>query len=404
MRMASGIKDKVAIIGMGCTQFGERWDMGAEELMVEAFTECMEDAGIEKNEIQAAWLGTCLEEINVGKSGLPLPTTLRLPFIPVTRTENFCASGTESFRGAVYAVASGAYDVCLAMGVEKLKDTGYGGLPNPGSNWGSLSWLWWPNVTAPGAFAQLASAYAAKHRIADQDLKRAIAHVSVKSHANGALNPKAHLRRAVTEDQVMAAPIIAHPLGLYDCCGVSDGAACAIVTTVEKAKEMGKKDLVSVKALQLALSNGEEMGHNNWDGDHFMTTDRCSSQAFKEAGITDPRAEISMMEVHDCFSITELVTYEDLHISERGQAWKDSLDGFYDRDGGVPCQVDGGLKCFGHPIGASGLRMLYEMYLQLHGRAGERQIENPRYGLTHNLGGVPFMNVSSIAIVGKYER
>jgi acetyl-CoA C-acetyltransferase len=145
------------------------------------------------------------------------------------------------------------------------------------------------------------------------------------------------------------------------------------------------------------------MAFNGWDGDHFMTTDKCSTRAYKEAGITNPRKEISMMEVHDCFSITELVTYEDLHISERGQAVRDTLNGFYDRDGGgVPCQVDGGLKCFGHPIGASGLRMLYEMYLQLHGRAGERQIEDPVYGLTHNLGGVPFMNVCSIAIIGKY--
>ncbi len=170
--MATGIKDKVAIIGMGCTRFGERWDVGAEELMVEAFTECLGDAGIDRNGIQAAWLGTCMEETNVGKSGLPLATTLRLPFIPVTRTENFCASGTEAFRGAVYAVASGAYDICLAMGVEKLKDTGYGGLPNPGSNWGSLNWLYWPNATAPGAFAQLATAYAAKNKITDQELKR----------------------------------------------------------------------------------------------------------------------------------------------------------------------------------------------------------------------------------------
>jgi acetyl-CoA C-acetyltransferase len=372
---------------------------------VEAFTECIEAAGIEKKDIQAAWLGTCIEEVNVGKSGLPLSITLRLPFIPVTRTENYCASGTEAFRGAVYAVASGAYDMALALGVEKLKDTGYGGLPNPGSGWGSLSWLWWPNVTAPGAFAQLASAYAAKYRIPDDLLKRAIAHVSAKSHANGVLNPKAHLRKEVTEDQVMGAPIIAHPLGLFDCCGVSDGSACAIVTTVENAKAMGKKDFVTVKALQLALSNGEEMGYNNWDGDHFLTTDHCSTKAYEEAGIKNPREEISMMEVHDCFSITELVTYEDLHISERGQAVKDALDGFYDlRGGGVPCQVDGGLKCFGHPIGASGLRMLYEMYLQLHGRAGERQIENPRYGLTHNLGGVPYMNVCSIAIIGKYEN
>jgi acetyl-CoA C-acetyltransferase len=258
-------------------------------------------------------------------------------------------------------------------------------------------------MTAPGAFAQLASAYAAKYKIPQQDLKRAMAHVSAKSHTNGVLNPKAHLRKAVTEDQVMAAPIIAHPLGLFDCCGVSDGAACAIVATPRRAKELGKTDFISVKALQLALSSGEEMGYNDWDGDHFVTTSQCSTQAYKEAGITNPKEEISMMEVHDCFSITELVTMEDLHISERGQAYKDVMDGMFDRGGKTPCQVDGGLKCFGHPIGASGLRMLYEMYLQFYGRAGDRQIEDPRFGLTHNLGGFPAMNVCSISIVGKYE-
>ncbi|MFZ5572769.1 MAG: acetyl-CoA acetyltransferase [Thermodesulfobacteriota bacterium] len=402
--MATGIRDKVAIIGMGCTRFGERWDMGAEELMVEAFEECLLDAGIEKKDIQAAWFGTCMDEINVGKTGMPLAVTLRLPMIPVTRVENYCATGTEAFRGACYAVASGAYDICLAQGVEKLKDTGYGGLPNPGSGVGSLTWQWWPNLSAPGSFAQLASAYAAKYKVADKDLKRAIAHVSVKSHANGTLNPKAHLRKAVTIEQVLAAPIIAHPLGLFDCCGVSDGSACAIVTTPEIARKLGKKDFVTVKALQLALSSGEEMAYNEWDGDHFMTTSKCSLAAYKEAGITDPRKEISMMEVHDCFSITELVTYEDLHISERGQAWKDALNGMYDLNGQVPCQVDGGLKCFGHPIGASGLRMIYEMYLQLHGRADKRQLKDPKFGLTHNLGGFPFQNICAISIIGKYGR
>jgi acetyl-CoA C-acetyltransferase len=401
--MATGIKDKVAIIGMGCTKFGERWDVGAEELMVEAFEECIQDAGIEKKEIQAAWLGTCLEEVNVGKSALPMSTALRLPFIPVTRVENYCASGTESFRGAVYAVASGAYDICLAMGVEKLKDAGYGGLPNPGSGAGTLTYQWWPNLTAPGSFAQLASAYAAKYKIPDKDVKRAIAHVSSKSHHNGALNAKAHLQKPISEEKIMAAPIIAHPLGLFDCCGVSDGSACAIVTTVEKAKELGKKNLVSVKALQLALSSGEEMSYNEWDGSHFLTTTKCSVKAYEEAGIKDPREEISMMEVHDCFSITELVTMEDLHISKRGEAVKDVMDGFYDLDGQVPCQVDGGLKCFGHPIGASGLRMIYEMYLQFHGRAGKRQLKDPRFGLTHNLGGFPFQNVCSISILGQYD-
>jgi len=400
--MATGIRDKVAIIGMGCTKFGERWEVGAEELMVEAFEEAVADAGIDRKEIQAGWLGTCFEEINMGKSALPLSLTLRLPKIPVTRVENYCATGTEAFRGACYAVASGACDIALAMGVEKLKDTGYGGLPNWGSDAGTLSWQWMPNLTAPGAFAQLASAYGVKYGIPDEDLKRAMAHVSAKSHANAVSNPKAHLRKAVSVDEVMAAPIVAYPLGLFDCCGVSDGAACAIVTTPDIAKGLGKKEIVTVKALQLALSSGEEMGFNEWEVDHFVTTAKCSKAAYEEAGIIDPREEISMMEVHDCFSITELVTMEDLHISERGHAPRDIMDGVYHRDGRIPCQPDGGLKCFGHPIGASGLRMLYEMYLQLQGRAGERQIKDPHVGLTHNLGGMPYANISCIAIVGRY--
>jgi acetyl-CoA C-acetyltransferase len=400
--MATGIRDKVVILGMGCTRFGERWDMDAEGLLVEAFLECIEDAGIEKNEIQAAWLGTFYPEISLGPSALPLSMSLRLPNIPVTRVENFCASGTEAFRGAVYAVASGAYDICLAAGVEKLKDTGYGGLPEFGANSGPRGFFTGPNASAPGCFALLASAYAAKYNVADEDVKRGMAHVSAKSHANGVKSPKAHMRKAVTVEQVMAAPIVAHPLGLFDCCGVSDGSACAIVTTPEIARSLGKKDLVSVKALQLALSNGYELSFNEWDVDHLLTTTKASKQAYQEAGIKHPREEISMMEVHDCFSITELVTMEDLHISPRGGAIKDILDGFFDSDGKIPCQIDGGLKCFGHPIAASGLRMLYEMYLQLLGRAGERQLGAPRFGLTHNLGGMPFMSVVSVGIVGRY--
>jgi acetyl-CoA C-acetyltransferase len=258
-------------------------------------------------------------------------------------------------------------------------------------------------MTAPGSFAQLASAYRAKYGFSRDELKEAIAHVSWKSHQNGAKNPKAHMRKPVTMERILGSPMIADPLGLFDCCGVSDGSACAIVTTPEIAAKMGKKDLVSVKALQLAVSNGYEAQYNEWQGEHFITTDKAADRAYAEAGITNPRKEVSMMEVHDCFSITELVTMEDLKISERGGAVKDVMDGFYDLDGSVPCQVDGGLKCFGHPIGASGLRMLYEMYLQLHGRAEERQLENPKFGLTHNLGGAPSRNVAAVAIIGKYD-
>jgi acetyl-CoA C-acetyltransferase len=312
-----------------------------------------------------------------------------------------CASGTEAFRGACYAVASGAADFALALGVEKLKDTGYGGLP--GGRGGPLQALWHANGTAPGNFAQLATAYMTAHGVSAEDLKRAIGHVSWKSHQNGAKNPKAHLQKAVEMDTILKAPMIASPLGLFDCCGVSDGAAAAIVTTPEIAKSLGKHSIVSVKALQLSVSNGSESGHNSWDGSYFHTTRIASKKAYEEAGIKNPRQEVSMFEVHDCFSVTELVTMEDLHISETGKGWKDVLDGFYDADGKIPCQIDGGLKCFGHPIGASGLRMLYEMYLQFQGRAGARQLKDPKIGMTHNLGGAPRENVSSVAIVGRFE-
>lgn len=400
--MASGIKDKVAILGMGCSKFGERWNDNAEDLILEAFTEALEDSGIEKNQIDAAWFATAIEEQHVGKSGIPLAMALRLPYIPVTRVENYCASGSEAFRGAVYAVASGAIDIALAVGVEKLKDTGYGGLPQRSR--GALNDQFWSNNSAPGSFAQLASAYQAKHGVSREDLKRAMAHVSVKSHANGAKNPKAHLQKAIDEERVMKAPMIAEPLGLFDCCGVSDGSACAIVTTPEIAKSLGKTDLITVKALQLSVSNGTEAQHNSWDGSYFITTQTAAKKAYEEAGIKTPRTEVSLIEVHDCFSVTELVTMEDLFISPEGGAIGDIMDGFYDHNGPIPCQIDGGLKCFGHPIGASGLRMLYEMYLQMLGRAGARQRQDtPVFGLTHNLGGFPHQNVAAICVVGQAD-
>lgn len=397
--MAKGIRDKVAILGMGCSRFGERWDMEPADLMVEAFVECLADAGIEKKQIEAAWLATAIDSVNVGPSGVPLSVALRLPFIPVTRVENYCASGTEAFRGAAYAVASGACDIALALGCEKLKDTGYGGLPQ--RTRGVTNSMYWPNLSAPGAFAQLAAGYRGRHGVDRQDLKRAMAHVSVKSHQNGAKNPKAHLRNEVSLEKVLAAPMIAEPIGLFDCCGVSDGAAAAIVTTPEVAASLGKLDPVKVKALQLSVSNGSEAGHNSWDGAHLETTRIAAGKAYEEAGIRDPRREVSMTEVHDCFSITELITMEDLGLSEEGHAVTDVLDGAFDASGRTPCQIDGGLKCFGHPIGASGLRMMYEMYLQLHGRAGARQLRDVRLGLTHNLGGFPHQNVSSVAILGR---
>src|SRR3569833_312039 len=396
--MASGIRDKVAIIGMGCSKFGGRWDCGPDDLMIEAVTEALHDAGVERDQIGAAWLGVFFDEQSIGKSAVPLSMALRLPNIPVTRGENLCATGTEALRGAVYAVAAGACDIAMAVGVEKLKDTGYSGLPERTK--GTFEDLYLPGSTAPGAFAQLASAYAARHGFSMDEVRKAMAHVSWKSHENGSLNPKAHLRGRITEQQVLDAPVISYPLGVYDCCGVSDGAACAIVTTPDIARGLGKRDLVTVKALQLAPSNGVEMGHQSWDGSYTLTTRLAAARAYLEAGIGSPADEIDLMEVHDCFSVTEMVLMEDLGMSAAGRAPHDIRDGRYDRGGAIPCQVDGGLKCFGHPIGATGLRMTYEIYLQLLGRADQRQLPTPSLGLAHNLGGIPNRNIASVAIFG----
>lgn len=400
--MASGIKDKVAIVGMGCTRFGERWDCSTEQLLTEAFAEALRDSGLEKKQIGAAWFGSCMDKVNVGNSALPLSTALRLEGIPVSRVENMCATGTEALRGAVYAVAAGAVDIALAIGAEKLKDTGYGGLPVPAK--GTLNDLWMPYGSAPAGFAQLAAGYRAKYRLARQDLKNAMARISWKSHQNGAKNEKAHLRKTISMETILNAQMIADPLGVFDCCGVSDGAACAIVTTPQMARSLGKRNLVTIKALQLTASSGREQGMSEWNGSYVQTTRNAARAAYKEAGVTNPRTQLSAAEVHDCFSITELVTMEDLGFSQDGQAWRDVLDGAFDADGPLPCQIDGGLKCFGHPIGASGLRMLYEHYLQLNGRAGPRQLPDPQLGLTHNLGGVPYNGVCAIAIVGLEGR
>jgi len=397
--MAQGIKDKVAILGMGCSKFGERWDASPEDLMLEAYNEAMADAGIAPEQLGAAWFSTHMDDVGTGRGGTPMGIALRLPNIGITRVENFCAGGSEAVRAAVYAVAAGACDIALALGVEKLKDTGYGGLPM--ATVGTYIPQWYPNAVAPANFAQLASAYRAKHGVDAALLKRAISHVSVKSHANGAKNPKAHLQKPITEEMCLKAPTIAAPLGLFDCCGVSDGAAAVIVTTPEIARALGKTDLVTFKALQVAVSNGWELQSSEWDGSYVHTARIAAKRAYAEAGIEKPREQISMTEVHDCFSITELVTMEDLGLSDEGRAVYDVLDGAFDADGRVPCQIDGGLKCFGHPVGASGIRMLYEIYLQLQGRAGARQLADPKTGLIHNLGGQPSQNVCSISIVGR---
>jgi acetyl-CoA C-acetyltransferase len=254
-------------------------------------------------------------------------------------------------------------------------------------------------MTAPGNFALMATRYFERYGLSPEEGKEILGLIDVKNHHNGSMHSKAHFKREITLEQAVNAPMVAWPLGLFDCCGVSDGAAAAIITRADMAKNF-RADPIYVKACQIAV--GPTEGHINpgYDYAHVEETHRAGLAAYAEAGIKDPRKEISTAEVHDCFSITELVIYEDLQFSARGKAPEDVRSGRFNLDGEQPINTDGGLKCFGHPLGASGLRMLYEEYYQLQGRAGQRQVKNPKIGLTQNLGGKPGNAVVSVVIVG----
>jgi acetyl-CoA C-acetyltransferase len=390
-----GIRDRVAIVGMGCTRFAEHWDKGVDELLLDATGEAFSATGIQKDDIDAYWLGTAQS----GMSGMVLAKPLGLEGKPVTRVENMCATGSEALRQAAYAVASGAYDVAMAVGVEKVKDSGYQGLnafpiPTDGTN---------RTLTAAAMFSMVGPAYAERYGIARDELRRVLARIASKNHANGARNPRAQFRREMSVEQICALPAVAGDLSVFDCAGVADGAAAAVVVRAEDAPRYTDRPLY-IKALSFVAGNGSGLTDPDYDYTTFPEVARCAADAYAQAGLTDPRAELAMAEVHDCFTPTELVLLEDLGFAERGTAWREVLAGAFDLDGDLPVNPDGGLKSFGHPVGASGLRMLFEAWLQLRGEVPpERAIRTVgarHLALTHNLGGYPGEMVSFVSIVG----
>ena len=378
---------------MGCTAFGERFDTGLDDLIVDASNQAFAVAATDKDAVDAYWFGTAQS----GMSGITLARPLRLEDKPVTRVENFCATGSEALRQAAYAVASGAYDIAMAVGAEKVKDSGYAGLnafpvPNDGTA---------RTLTAAAMFSMVAPAYAEKYGVDPDELKSVLARIAWKNHANGAKNPRAQFRREMSMETICASPRVAGLLGILDCAGVADGAAAAIVVRAEDAHRYTDRPLY-VKALSFVAGNGSGLTDPDYDYTHFPEVEASVADAYAQAGVTDPRHELAMAEVHDCFTPTELVLMEDLGFAERGTAWKEILAGTFDLDGELPVNPDGGLKSFGHPVGASGLRMLFECWLQLRGEAPEaRRIGNDRpLALTHNLGGYPGEMVSFVSIVG----
>ncbi|HEX5096967.1 MAG TPA: acetyl-CoA acetyltransferase [Acidimicrobiia bacterium] len=394
--MAShGIRDRVAIVGMGCTVFGEHWDKSADDLLVDAVTDALASANVDQAQIDAYWLGT----MGSGISGLTLSRPLRVDYKPVTRVENMCATGSESFRNACYAVASGAFDMVMATGVEKLKDGGFSGLTGASPPSDATT----PELSAPALFSLLGPAYCKKYGVDADEFKDVLTRIAWKNHRNGALNPRAQFRKEVSKETIACSPIMAGNLGIFDCSGVSDGAAAAIIVRAEDAYEYTDQPIF-VKGLSFVAGPAAGAVDRDYDYTTFQEVVAAAADAYQQAGVTNPRAQLAMAEVHDCFTPTELVLMEDLGFAERGMAWKEVLAGTFDLDGELPVNPDGGLKAFGHPIGASGLRMLFECWLQLRGEAGERQIktvaEGKKLALTHNLGGQPGECVSYVGVVG----
>jgi acetyl-CoA C-acetyltransferase len=390
-----GIRDRVAIVGMGCTRFAEHWDKGVDELLLDATGEAFAGAGVSKDDVDAYWLGTAQS----GMSGMVLAKPLQLEGKPVSRVENMCATGSEALRQAAYAVASGAYDMAMAVGVEKVKDSGYQGLnafpiPTDGTN---------RTLTAAAMFSMVAPAYAQRYGVDRDELRRVLARIASKNHHNGARNERAQFRREMSVDQICAMPSVAGDLSVFDCAGVADGAAAAVVVRAEDAHRYTDRPLY-VKALSFVAGNGSGLTDPSYDYTTFPEIAACAADAYAQAGVTDPRAEIAMAEVHDCFTPTELVLMEDLGFADRGTAWKEILAGTFDLDGDLPVNPDGGLKSFGHPVGASGLRMMFEAWLQLRGEAPEerriRTVPERSLALTHNLGGYPGEMVSFVSILG----
>jgi acetyl-CoA C-acetyltransferase len=398
--MASrGIRDRVCIVGMGCIPFGEHWDLSTEDMLLDAATATLTSTGVTLDDIDAYWLGTAAS----GISGLTLSRALRIGDKPVTRLENMCATGSEALRNASYAVASGAYDVVMAIGVEKLKDSGFSGLTRMSIPSDGTGWIM-GDTTPPANFSLLAPAYAKKYGVDADELKDVMARIAWKNHQNGSKNPLAQFRKAVAKEAICASPLVAGNLGVFDCSGVADGAAAAIVVRAEDAHRFTDKPLY-VKGLSFVAGKAAGSMDPDYDFTTFPEVVRSAEDAYAQAGVTDPRAQLAMAEVHDCFTPTELVLMEDLGFAERGFGWKEVLAGTFDLDGELPVNPDGGLKAFGHPIGASGLRMMYECWLQLRGEApADRRIttvdQGKKLALTHNLGGQPGECVSFVCIVG----
>ncbi|MBI3953181.1 MAG: acetyl-CoA acetyltransferase [Chloroflexi bacterium] len=385
-------KDKVAIVGMGCVKPGELWDKDDRDIIVDAVYEALNDAGLERKDIQAAWVGNQRPGFDF------LNTSMKLDYIPVSHVQNACASAGDTFRNACAWVAAGLYDIVLACGAAKMKDAGTTGIDMSGN--GAIGAEGVISATGvPVNFALYAVRYMHHYGYTERQLKTALARLAVKNHRNGALNPKAYFQKEITMGQALNAPIIAWPLGLYDCCANIDGGAAAIITRPDIAKHI-RSDYVLVKGIGMAVGGQEGRLQQQYKFVEFPENELAAKRAYEQAGIKDPFKELSHAELHDAFTVNELVDLEDLQLAPRGKAPEYIMAGVYDLEGQLPENTSGGLKCCGHPPPATGIKMMYECYKQMQGKAGPRQVKNPALSLAHNQGGLTGSFTTVVHIFG----
>ena len=382
---------EACVIGSGMIDFGELFEQSTDDMAERAYLNALEDvdSGISPAEIDAAWFGT-LDIAGDASSGAGLAHATGLFGIPVTRVENACATGSTAFRSAIEAIEAGSAEVALVLGVEKMRDSAAGLIESA-----ALDQVWrGRGVTMPAFFGMRAT----RHTHEFDTTEEQVAKVSVKNHANGTKYPHAHYRFECSVKDVVESPTVTYPLNLYDCCPVTDGAAALLVASEEVASEYTDEP-IHVAGSGLSTDSLLRSEEESLVG--FPATTQAASQAYEQAGIGPEHIDVA--EVHDCFTITELVTYEDLGFCAKGEGGALIDEGVVELDGEKPVNPSGGLLAKGHPIGASGVAQLAEIYEQLRGEAGAVQVEGPEIGLQHNIG-IGRNATGSVSCVNVLER
>lgn len=370
----------VAIIGAGLTRFGERWEYGLRELMAEAGVQAITDANIASKDVEIVYGSTMASGRFVGQEHMAALLADQLGFknIPAVRIENACASGGSALRQGYVAVASGLHNIVVVGGVEKMTDVTTSEATTALGGAGDQEWELAQGITFPGLYALMAKRHMYEYKTTEEQM----ASVSVKNHENASKNRYAHFQRRISIEDVMRSKVVAEPLKVFDCSPISDGAAVVVLAPLEIAKRYNDtpiKILASSQASDtLGLAERERLTE-------LKATQIAAADAYKKAKLT-PK-EIDIAEVHDCFSIAEILAMEDLGFYPKGNAAKAIAEGETKLNSRLSVNTSGGLKGCGHPVGATGIKQAVEVTWQLRGEAGERQVDGAEIGLTHNVGG-----------------